>query len=387
MKFNFDEKIIRRGTNSIKWDVKENELPLWVADMDFKTAPCIIEALKNRVEHGVFGYADIDDEWRDAIVNWWKKRHNHRIEKDSLMFSIAAIPSFASILRALTRPGERVLLQSPCYNAFFNIIRNNGRLVEENPLTYKDGRYSIDFEDLEKRLSKKDVTLFILCNPHNPTGNIWTRDELKRIAEIAKREDVIVISDELHCDLTDPGLSYVPYASSSQVAYENSITLISPTKTFNLAGIKSSALYTNNSYLLQKLKRALNNDEVGEPNAFASLALVSAYTKGEEWLDELRSYLYENKKHIKSYLEKHFPKVKIVNGGATYLLWIDISAYTKDSSLFSKALREEEGVVVSDGIIFGQETGKGFFRLNIATRREIIDEFLERFASLLKRQK
>lgn len=384
MKYNFDELVDRKGTDSIKWDVKEGELPLWVADMDFRVATEITDAIKKRVENGIFGYTYIDSDFKDAVVYHWQKCHNHTINKSSILFSHGAVPSFASILKEFTHPGESVLLSSPAYNAFYNVIRNNGRNVVENSLLYKNGTYKIDFKDLENKMKRSDVSLFILCNPHNPTGNIWTKTELLKIARLAKKYSILVISDEIHCDIVDPGLSYTPYASISKIARENSITLISATKAFNLAGIQSSILYTDNDVYFERMKRALNNDELCEPNSFAPPATIAAFREGDEWLSEMCEYVYKNKCFVREFFKNNLPQLKVVNGGATYLLWIDISAYTDNSEQFCKKLREKTGLFVSNGMMYGKTDGKGFFRLNVATPLSILTDALNRLKAFIE---
>lgn len=383
MKYNFDEIVERKGTNSIKWDVSEGELPLWVADMDFKAATEITDALKKRLDNGIFGYTYIDSEFKDAVVHHWEKHHNHLINKSSILFSHGAVPSFASILKEFTHPGEGVLLSPPAYNAFYNVIRNNGRNVVENPLVYKNGTYKIDFADLENKMKRSDVSLFVLCNPHNPTGNIWSEKELLKIAKLSKKYSVLVISDEIHCDIVDPGLSYIPYASVSKDARENSITLISATKAFNLAGIQSSILYTDKDVYFERMKRALNNDELSEPNAFAPSATIAAFNEGDEWLSEMCEYVYQNKCIVRDFFKEHLPKVKCINGGATYLLWIDISAYSDNSESFCKELRKKTGLYVSNGMMYGKEEGKGFFRLNVACPNSVLKDALSRLKSFI----
>lgn len=386
-KYNFDEIIDRRGTNSEKWNIKDNELPLWVADMDFRVAPCITDAIKKRVEHGIFGYTFIEDEWKDAVISWWKRRHNHIINKESLVFTLGGVPAFATILREFTNKGDKVLLSSPAYNAFYNVIRNNGRIVEENLLSFDGKKYSVDFDDLEKKFSDKSVKLFILCNPHNPTGNIWTKNELLKVAELSKKYDVIVISDEIHCDLVDPGLKYTPYTSVSEDARENSITLASATKAFNVAGIQTSIAYTDNKDYLLKLKKAVNNDEIGEANVFSTLVTMSAFNKGEDWICELTEYLYKNKNYVREFAKNNLPKLKVINEGATYLMWIGIEDYLgsyKNSREFCSALRKQTGLFVSDGMMYGEEAGKYFFRLNVACPLSRIKDAMNRLEKFIK---
>ncbi|MBR4707662.1 MAG: pyridoxal phosphate-dependent aminotransferase, partial [Pseudobutyrivibrio sp.] len=346
-KYNFDKVVNRRGTDSMKWDVAENELPMWVADMDFQTAPEIIEALKERVEQGVFGYTDVDDDWYNAYINWWKSRHGLTIEKEWLMFCTGVIPAISSIVRKLTTPNEKVIIQTPVYNIFFNSIVNNGCRPLESPLRYEDGQFTMDFEDLEEKMSDPQASLMILCNPHNPVGKIWNKDELEKVGQLAKKYGVTVISDEIHCDLTEPGKDYVPFASVSDTCKDISITCIAPTKTFSIPGIQTAAIFVPNPFLRHKVWRGINTDEVAEPNVFASHAAVAAFTYGGPWLDELREYLFANRHRVEEYVAENIPKVHVVKGDATYLLWLDVSAYGIPSNELAAMIRKETGLYLS----------------------------------------
>lgn len=361
----FDTVVDRRGTHSLKWDVKEDELPMWVADMDFKTAPAIIDALNKRVEHGVFGYSIIPDEWNEAYIKWWQERHSFRIEKDWLIFSTGVVPILSSVVRKLTTPGENVLIMTPVYNIFFNSIVNNGRNVLQCPLSYKDGEYSIDFEALENAMAQPQTTMMIFCNPHNPVGKIWDRETLAKVGGLAKKHHVIVVSDEIHCDITDPDKGYIPFASASDTCREISITCVAPTKAFNMAGLQTAAAIVPDPFLRHKVNRGLNTDEVAEPNAFAIWAAIAAFNEGGEWLDALREYIYENKLIVETYIKDQVPQVKLVKSEATYLLWLDCSAICSDSEELADFIREKTGLYLSDGVQYGK-TGEKFIRLNIA---------------------
>ncbi|MCD7741936.1 MAG: pyridoxal phosphate-dependent aminotransferase [Ruminococcus sp.] len=383
MKYDFDTPIDRSGTYSLKWDVKENELPMWVADMDFKTAPQVIEAIEKRAAHGVFGYTIIPDEWYSAYTSWWQRRHGLEMDKARLIFCTGVVPAISSLVRKLTTPAERVLIQTPVYNIFFNSIVNNGRQVLEAPLSYKNGSYSIDWDDLELKLSDPQTTLMILCNPHNPIGKIWDKQELAKIGELCKQNHVTVISDEIHCDLTDPGKEYVPFAGASEACKEISITCIAPTKAFNLAGIQTAAVYAPNPRLYNKAVRTLNTDEIAEPNAFAINAAIAAFDNGEDWLDELREYIYSNKLAVKSFVEKSLPQITLVPSEATYLLWLDCSSITLDGSSLADFIRRETGLFLSSGELYG-DCGKSFLRLNIACPRSRLDDGLDRLLKGIK---
>lgn len=385
--FDFNQAVDRRGTASYKWDVGENELPMWVADMDFETAPCVKKALKERVSHGVFGYNVVPGEWYEAYQGWWERRHHFRMEQDWLIFCTGVVPALSSIVRKMTTVGENVLILTPVYNIFFNSIVNNGRNVIQCPLRYRPQKafcdYDIDFAALEEALSNPQTTMMILCNPHNPVGRIWSHDELARIGELCAKHHVLVVSDEIHCDLTDPGKEYIPFASVSEVCRDNSITCIAPTKAFNIAGMQTAAVAVPNPVLRHKVWRGLNTDEVAEPNSFACGVAIAAFTEGEPWLNELREYLYGNKQLVKTFLAEHVPKVHLTPSEATYLLWLDCRQYTDDSMKLSAFLREKTGLYVSDGAEYG-EAGKEFLRLNIACPRARVQEGLERLEKGLR---
>ena len=395
--FDFDREVDRRGTGSLKWDVREGELPMWVADMDFETAPCIRRTLAARVGHGVFGYNVVPEEWYKAYQSWWEKRHHFRMEADWLIFCTGVVPALSSIVRKMTTVGENVLILTPVYNIFFNSIVNNGRNVVQCPLKYrrdgaeksggKDGvetepawagrEYEIDFEAMEKALSDPQTTLLIFCNPHNPVGRIWGREELFRVGELCAKYHVLVVSDEIHCDITDPGKEYIPFASVSDVCRDNSITCIAPTKAFNMAGMQTAALSVPNPLLRHKVWRGLNTDEVAEPNSFAVPVTVAAFGEGGPWLDALREYLYENKTLVRQFAAEYLPKVHVVSSEALYLLWLDCREYTEDSVALTEFIREKTGLYVSEGAEYG-EAGRCFLRLNVACPRARVREGLQR---------
>lgn len=377
MNYDFDVPVNRLGTNSLKWDVKENELPMWVADMDFKTAPAVTAAIQKRVETGVFGYSIVPNEWRNAICGWWKAHHSLKIAPESLIFCTGVVPAISSIVRKMTTVGEKVLVQTPVYNIFFNSITNNGRHILENKLKYYGSEYAIDFEDLERKLSDSQTTLMLLCNPHNPIGKIWDQETLARIGELCWKHHVLVVSDEIHCDLTDPGREYVPFASVSEHCAQNSITCIAPTKTFNLAGLQTAAVMVPNETIRRKVERGLNTDEVAEPNAFAIDAAIAAFTQGEDWLNELRNYLFENKRTVQEFLKIELPQIKLVSSEATYLLWLDCSKISFYSNVFARYLREHTGLWLTAGINYG-ENGNCFLRMNIACPRARLLDGLQR---------
>ena len=380
--FDFDHVPDRRGSGSLKWDVDAGELPMWVADMDFPACPAVQEALEARVAHGVFGYTDVTEEWRRAVCGWFSRRHGLEVDPAWLIFATGVVPILSSVVRKLTTPNENVLLLTPVYNIFYNSIINNGRRPLEVPLVYENGEYSIDFAALEAGLADPQTTLMILCNPHNPVGKIWDRAALARIGALAARHHVVVVSDEIHCDLTAPGRDYVPFASVSEECRENCVVCFAPTKTFNLAGIQTAGAMVPNPFLRHKVWRALNTDEVAEPNVFAMPAAVAAYSHGDEWLDALRAYLFENRQTVQKFLAEQLPSVRLVPGEATYLLWLDCSAYTDNSARLAAEIRARTGLYLSDGVQYGRG-GEAFLRMNIACPRARVLDGLERLRAAL----
>lgn len=373
----FNKIINRRNTNSLKWDVGENELPMWVADMDFQTAPCVTEAILNKAKSGVFGYQIVPDEWYEAYINWWKKRHGFTIDKEWLCFCTGVVPAVTSSIKRLTNVGDNVVALTPVYDIFFHSIENTGRRTLECPLVYKNGAYGIDFTHLESALSHPQTTLLILCNPHNPVGKVWSKSELKRIGELCNKYGVNVLSDEIHCDITEPNVSYVPFASVSDVCRDVSVTAISPSKAFNVAGLQTAAVFIPNEKLRNAVVRGLNSDELAEPNAFAIEGAVAAFNCGGEWLDGLREYLSTNRKTVAEFLAKNLPQLKLINQDATYLLWIDCSAITENASELCDFIRRETGLFVSEGNKY-RGNGNYFIRLNVACPEQTLYDGLNR---------
>ncbi|WP_270526559.1 MalY/PatB family protein [Longibaculum muris] len=365
MSYDFSKLTNRFDSYSMKWDVAPQVLPMWVADMDFETAPEIVEALHNRVNHKIFGYNIVPDEFFESIQHWWKKRHHFLMEKEWMMFCTGVVPAISSIVRKLTTVGENILIQAPVYNIFYNSILNNGRHVLSSDLIYDGHEYTIDFEDLEKKLALPQTTMMILCNPHNPIGKIWSQETLKRIGDLCARHHVLVVSDEIHCDIIAPGREYIPFASVSKTNLNNSITCIAPTKAFNLAGLQSACIVVENEVIRQKVNRGINTDEVAEPNSFAITAAMSAFNHGEKWLDELNIYIQNNKQIACQYIEENLPMLHVVYSEATYLLWIDCSKVTDDSVELVEAIKKKTGLYLSDGYEYG-ENGKAFVRMNVA---------------------
>lgn len=376
----FDEIIDRRGTQSYKWDVAEDELPMWVADMDFQTAPAIREALEKRVAHGVFGYSIIPEEWYDAYIGWWERRHHFVMDKEWLIFTTGVVPAISSVVRKLTTPAENVVVITPAYNIFFNSIYNNGRNILECIMNYADGKYELDFEDLEAKCKDPQSSLLILCNPHNPTGIVWTKEQLARIGEICARNHVVVLSDEIHCDLTLPGVGYTPFASASDICKEISVSCIAPTKTFNIAGLQTAAVCIPNELLRHRVWRALNTDEVAEGNVFAADVAIAAFTQGEEWLLELQEYLAKNRAFAEDYIANKLPMLRVVKGQATYLLWIDCTSLGMRSDDLSEDIRRKTGLYLSEGCEYRGD-GRNFLRMNLACPKSRLEDGLSRLAS------
>ena len=382
MKYDFDTIIDRHNTNSVKWNVGEGELPMWVADMDFKAAPEILKAIQKRLDNGVFGYSIIPSEWNLSYVNWWKTRHDFEVEPSSLMFATGVVPILASAVRELSSPGDNVLIQTPVYNAFFSIINDNGRKVQTSPLVYENGQYSMDLQDFEKKLSDPKTTLFLLCNPQNPVGKIWDKDTLARIGELCAKHNVTVLSDEIHCDITDPGIRYVPFASVSPTCRDISVTAWAPTKAFNIAGIQTAAAMVPNPVIRAKIQRALKSDSVADPNVFSVVATIAAFGEGAVWLDELRSYIYQNKMALTKYIKENIPQIHVVPSQATYLVWLDCSKVTSDSVTLVSEIRKKTGLFLSNGTQYGEE-GKCFLRFNLACPRSVLMDGLDRLRRAL----
>lgn len=373
MNYNFDKETDRRGSFSLKWDEAcENELPMWVADMDFESAPAVIRAVEQVAKHGIYGYSTTPNEYFEAVSSFWQDRYGYKIDTDKICFASGVVAAISSLVRKLSTPAEKVLIQAPVYNIFYNCILNNGRNVISSDLVYENGEYRIDFADLEEKLSDKQTSLMILCNPHNPIGKIWDRETLAKIGALCHKYGVTVISDEIHSSITRPGTEYIPFASVNEICENISVSCVSTSKTFNMAGIHSAAVFAKNPQLFHKAWRGLNTDEVGEPNIFAMKASIAAYNEGREWLDALRVYLFENRAFSEDFIRKNMPKCHPVQANATYLLWLDVSYYTDNSAEFANDLRKKTGLFISDGAQYG-DCGKTFLRINLATQRANVE--------------
>ena len=383
MTYNFDQCPDRRGTESVKWDLYPGTLPLWVADMDFKVAPEIQAALQKRLEHGVFGYELVPDSYFEAMHKWFAQRHGwDDIDRSNIVPTTSVIAAYSAAIKAMTVPGDKVMVMTPCYNAFFPAIRNNKCVQLDNPLKY-DGHYIVDWDDFEKKAAEAKVLL--LCNPHNPAGRVWTREELLLMARICRQHNVFVISDEIHCELTYPGHDYTPWATLPEEYVLNSVSCISPTKAFNLAGIQIANIYAKDPAVLSKMDRAINDNECCDVNVFGVTALKAAYTAGGEWLDQLREYLYHNARTVSCFLEDELPAVNVLPLEGTYLMWIDCRSALREgeplegfSERFGKFLQEKVQLTLSTGSIYGA-AGEGFMRVNIACPRSRLLDGMQRF--------
>ena len=384
--YNFDEITNRRNTNSYKWDTPpRGVIPMWVADMDFKTAPCIIEALKHRVDHGIFGYTKVPDEYYAALSSWFERRHQWHINPDHVIYTSGVVPALSAIIKALTHPGDKVIVQTPAYNCFFSSIRNNGCLLAANELVYnQDGSYSINFDHLEKLASDPKATLMLICNPHNPAGRVWSREELTRIADICERHGVVPVSDEIHCELTFPGFDYTPFGSLEHPAVRNSITTCSPSKAFNTAGLQIANIICPNAEMRARIDRAINDNEVCDVNPFGVVGLIAAYTEGGNWLDDLCTYLWKNYLMAKDFLSNHLPQFTVTPLQGTYLLWLNCTPTGMKSEEIAALLEAEGKVMVSPGAIYGPG-GDDFIRINLACPRPLLEEGLQRIAGVLSR--
>lgn len=380
MKYDFDKHITRRGTDSYKWDSTEDEnvLPMWVADMDFQTAPAIIDALRRRVEHGIFGYTRVPDSYYKAVTDWFARRHGFRMEREWMIYTSGVVPALSATIKALTVPGDKVLVQTPVYNCFFSSIRNNGCETVTSPLMHVDHTFAVDYDDLERKTADPKVKAMILCNPHNPAGRVWTREELVRIGEICIRHGVTVVSDEIHCELVFPGHRYTPFASLSDEFLQHSVTCISPSKAFNIAGLQIANIVCADAKRRARIDRAINDNEVCDVNPFGVIATQSAYNEGEEWLEQLIGYLHENYLYMREFCREHLPDFPITELEGTYLVWMDCRVLGVTSEELEQRLLAEAGLWLNAGTMYGAE-GEGFMRWNIACPRATLTEGLRCF--------
>ena len=388
MKFNFDKIIDRTNNFSAKWSEMNknfgtnNLLPMWVADMDFLTAPCVMEALKDRLEQGIFGYTTRPSSYNESIVNWLDNRFSWKINQEWLMFSPAVITSISLLIQNLTQKNDKIMIQEPVYSPFHNIVESNERSLVISPLVkLDDGSYVMDYEDIESKI--KDVKIFILCNPHNPVGRVWTREELTRLGEICLKHNVLVISDEIHSDIILKNHKHTPFASISKEFRENTITCMAPTKTFNLAGLQSSFLVISNPYYYEVMDKAFSILDIKRNNAFSLVATEAAYNYGEDWLYELIKYIEDNVDFAIDYIKNHMPQLKVKKPEGTYLLWVDFSNLNVDKKDLKNALINKGRIALSDGSSFGIG-GAGYYRINLACPRSMVLEGLKRIEFAIK---
>ena len=392
MKYDFDELIDRRGTGCVKWDESPREgmdhvsdlIPLWVADMDFKAAPAILEAVRRRAEHGVFGYTVVEEEYYEAVINWFQRRHNWRIHREEILYTTGVVPAMSVAVKALTMPGEKVLILSPDYNCFFSSVRNNGCEVLETALKPVGDSFEVDWEDFEAKCADEKTTVFLLCNPHNPTGRVWTKAELSQMNDICLKYQVKVVSDEILCEIIMPGYQFQPFAAVSDLCRQNSVILNSPSKSFNIAGLQTANIICSQPEWRRRLNRAININEVCDLNPFGPVGLIAAYNESEDWIDELNQYLWGNYTFLRDFIGKNIPQWKVCRLEGTYLPWVDISATGISEQQLCDRLLSEAHVWVNPGTMYGPESGRGYIRLNIATQRSRLEEALNRIAGVLK---
>ena len=385
MKYDFDELVERRNTGCVKWDEAENSdiIPLWVADMDFKAAPAIQEAIRKRAEHGVFGYTHVDDSYYDAVISWFQRRHDWTIHREEILYTTGVVPAMSVAIKALTMPGEKVLILSPDYNCFFSSVKNNGCEVLETTLLRVGDSFEVDWEDFETKCADEKTTVFLLCNPHNPCGRVWTAKELGLMNDICLRHGVKVVSDEIHCELVMPGYRFQPFAAVNEACRENSVILNSPSKSFNIAGLQVANIICSQPSWRRRLDRAININEVCDVNPFAPIALKAAYNDSEDWIDELNQYLWGNYQTLCEFVEANIPQWKVCKLEGTYLPWIDISAMNTTAQDLCDKLLDEAKVWLNPGTMYGPQSGEGYIRINIATQRSRLIEALNRIKKVL----
>ena len=378
----YPEAVDRRHTNSVKWDVKDGELPMTIADMDFKTSLAIIEAMKDKLTLGAFGYEDIPAEYFNAVADWYEKQHHFRPQTDWMIFTTGVVPAISSAVRRLTSLGDNVLVQAPVYNIFYNSIVNSGRHVVSSDLVYdvEQHSYSIDWEDLESKLADPLTNLMILCNPHNPVGIIWTRDQLIRLATLCRKYHVKIFSDEIHGDFTFNEQGYVPMFSLPEELIQDLEVAVSPSKTFNVAALHAATVIVPNANLRAQVSRGLNSEELPEPNLMAIPGTIAAYEKGSEWLNAVLDAIQDNRKVVSDFINDQLADViTVVPGQATYLIWLDVRKLTDDSDALAKFIQEKTGLILSAGNIYGGD-GHNFLRMNVACPTKTVLSGLDRLA-------
>ncbi|MGI6538807.1 MAG: MalY/PatB family protein [Caldicoprobacterales bacterium] len=379
MKYNFDEIIERKGTNSVKYDISRNRsksediIPLWVADMDFRTLPAVVDELVKAARHGIFGYTSINENYFKAVHNWYKNRFDWTTEPSWLVPVPGVVDAIAISIRALTNEGDAVLIQRPVYYPFTKIITQNKRKLINSPLLLKEGRYEMDFDDIEYKIKKENVKLFILCSPHNPVGRVWTKEELLRVGEICMKYNVTVISDEIHCDFVYKGNKHYVFGSIKPEFLDNSIICTAPSKTFNLAGLRTSNIFIKNKNMRNKFIAEIENSGMSQPNTMGLIACQAAYEHGEEWLKQLIEYLENNIKFIKDYLHTYIPNINLIELEGTYLIWLDFRKLNKTEEELEDIIFNKAGILLNKGTIFGEE-GRGFQRMIIACPKSVLEQ-------------
>lgn len=381
MNYNFDEQVNREHTASVKYDLrkllfgKEDVIPMWVADMDFKTPPFIIDAIKKRLNHEILGYTFRAESFNESVATWMHKRHGWNVEKDWICFSPGVVPSFNLAILAYTQPGDKIIVQKPVYFPFFPAIENHNRILVNNPLKLVNGRYEMDFEDLIRKIDD-EVKMILFCSPHNPAGNVWKKEELEKLARVCLEKNILIVSDEIHSDLIFKGNNHIPTASLSNEIGDITITLAAPSKTFNTAGLSTSVLIISNKKLRKQYEKILENVHVGGGNIFGFIALEAAYNHGEEWLFQLMEYLQKNLDFLLEYFKNNIPQIKPVIPEATYMVWLDCREMGLKSYELKKHMIEKAELGLSEGITFGKEEGEGFMRMNFACPRVTLEKAL-----------
>lgn len=384
MKYDFDKTIDRRATNSYKWDsAPEGVLPMWVADMDFRTAPAIIDALQKRVAHGIFGYTRVPDAYYDAVTSWFSQRHGWDIDREWIIYTSGVVPAVSAVIKALTVPGDKVIVQTPVYNCFFSSIRNNGCEIVSNPLRRTADTYEMDFDALERCAADPRAKVMLLCNPHNPAGRVWTPDELTRLGNICLRNGVTVVADEIHCELVYQGFKYTPFASLSDAFLHRSVTCVSPSKAFNIAGLQIANIVAFDNDLRSRIDKAININEVCDVNPFGVAATIAAYNEGEEWLNQLVDYLHGNYEAMAEFCRRELPEFPITRLEGTYLVWMDCSSLGMPSDALEHALLDDARLWLNAGTMYGAE-GEGYMRWNIACPRSVMLDGLNRFLNFVR---
>ena len=382
MKYNFDEYIGRRGTGCVKWDESpEGVIPLWVADMDFAVAPAIQEAIRQRASHPVFGYTYVQEDYYEAVISWFKRRHQWDIQREWILYTIGVVPAMSVAIKALAMPGEKVLILSPDYNCFFSSVKNNGCEVAECVLRLNrsNNRFEVDWANFEAQCADEKATVFLLCNPHNPTGRVWTREELEKMRDICHKYHVRIVSDEIHCELVMPGNTFYPMGKVDSEA----IILNSPSKSFNIAGLQMANIICQDAATRRRLDRAININEVCDVNPFAPEAVKAAYNDSEDWIDALNPYLWDNYKALCDFVAQYIPQWKVMPLEGTYLVWVDVSMCTNDVATYTTQILQKARVWLNPGTMYGPKSGEGFLRINIACPRSLLMEALERIQNVI----